>query len=105
MNQTNIFRAIFLAAIIIIGVRSEYNNAQINRRLSILEDGIHQGYTVQTDTAMKFETFLQALSNELPVEVEAYATETATEVAREVTISTLEEFAKNLGKIDVKLDK
>ena len=54
---------------------------------------------------MKFETFLQALSNELPVEVEAYATEAATKVAREVTISTLQEFAENFQKVDVKLDK
>ncbi len=102
MNQSNIFRGIFLAAILIIGVRSEYNNAQINQRLSILEEGIYQGHTIQTDTAMKFETFLQALSNELPVEVEAYATEAATKVAREVTISTLQEFSENLQKVDVK---
>ena len=105
MNQSNIFRGIFLAAVIIIGVRSEYNNQQLNQRLSVLEDGIYHGHTIQTDTAMKFETFLQALSDELPVEVKAYATEAATKVAREVTISTLQEFAKNLEKIDVKLDK
>ena len=105
MNQSNIFRSIFLATIVIIGVRSEYNNHQLNRRLSILEDGIYQGHAIQTDTAMKFETFLQALSDELPIEVEAYATEAATKVAKEVTISTLEEFAENLGKIDVKLNK
>ena len=105
MNQSNIFRSIFLTAIVIIGVRSEYNNQQLNRKLTILEDGIYQGHTIQTDTAMKFETFLLALSNELPIEVEAYATEAATKVAREVTISTLQEFAENLEKIDVKLDK
>lgn len=105
MNQSNIFRSIFLAAVIIIGVRSEYNNQQLNERLSILEDGIYQGHSIQTDTAMKFETFLQALSEELPIEVEAYATEAARKVAREVTISTLEEFAENLGKLDVKLNK
>ena len=54
---------------------------------------------------MKFETFLQALSNELPVEVEFYATEAAERVARETTISTLKQFSENLKKIDVKLDK
>jgi hypothetical protein len=105
MNQLNIFRGIFLVAIVVIGVRSEYNNQQLNRKLTILEDGIYQGHTIQTDTAMKFETFLQALSNELPVEVEAYATETAEKVARETTISTLQQFSENLKKIDVKLDK
>ena len=105
MNQSNIFRGIFLAAILIIGVRSEYNNQQINQRLTVLENGIYEGYAVQTDTAMKLETFLQALSNELPVEVEAYATEAATKVAREVTINTLKEFAENFQKVDVKLDK
>jgi hypothetical protein len=105
MNQSNIFRSIFLAAVIIIGVRSEYNNQQLNERLSILEDGIYQGHSIQTDTAMKFEIFLQALSDELPIEVEAYATETAKKVARETTISTLQQFSENLKKIDVKLDK
>ena len=54
---------------------------------------------------MKFETFLQALSNDLPVEVEAYATQAAERVARETTISTLQQFSENLKKIDVKLDK
>ncbi len=105
MNQLNIFRGIFLAAIVVIGVRSEYNNQQLNRRLGILEEGIFYNQAVQNDTSMKLETFLQALSNELPVEVEAYATETAEKVARETTISTLQQFSENLKKIDVKLDK
>jgi len=105
MNQLNIFRGIFLAAIVAIGVRSEYNNQQLNRRLSSLEDGIFYNQAVQNDTSMKLETFLQALSDELPIEVEAYATETAEKVARETTISTLQQFSENLKKIDVKLDK
>ena len=70
-----------------------------------MEEGIYYNTTVSDNTAMKFETFLQALSNELPIEVEAYATEAARKVAREVTIDTLEEFAENLKKVDVKLDK
>jgi len=105
MNQLNIFRGIFLAAIVVIGVRSEYNNQQLNRRLGILEEGIFYNQAVQNDTSMKLETFLQALSNELPIEVEAYATEAAERVARETTISTLKQFSENLKKIDVKLDK
>ncbi len=105
MNQLNIFRGIFLAAIVVIGVRSEYNNQQLNRRLGILEEGIFYNQAVQNDTSMKLETFLQALSNELPIEVEAYATEAAERVARETTISTLKQFSENLKKINVKLDK
>jgi len=105
MNQLNIFRGVFLAAIVVIGVRSEYNNQQLNRRLGILEEGIFYNQAVQNDTSMKLETFLQAVSNELPIEVEAYATETAKKVARETTISTLQQFSENLKKIDVKLDK
>ena len=96
MNQSNIFRGIFLAAILFIGVRAEYNS---------VEDAVYHGHTIQTDTAMKFEAFLQALSNELPVEVEAYATEAAERVAKETTISTLQQFSENLKKIDVKLDR
>ena len=105
MNQSNIFRGIFLAAIVVIGVRSEYNNQQLNRRLGILEEGIFYNQAAQNDTSMKLETFLQALSDELPIEVEAYATEAAQKVARKVTIDTLQEFAENLKKVDVKLDK
>ena len=105
MNLSSIFRGLFLAAIIFIGVRAEYNNSKLDKRLSILEEGIYYNSTVSDNTAMKFETFLQALSNELPIEVEAYATEAARKVAREVTIDTLEEFAENLKKVDVKLDK
>jgi len=105
MNQSSIFRGIFLAAIIFIGVRVEYNNHQLNKRLSILEEGVYYSQSINDNTAMKLETFLQALSNELPIEVEAYATEAARKVAREVTIDTLEEFAENLKKVDVKLDK
>jgi hypothetical protein len=105
MNQSNIFRGIFLATILIIGVRSEYNNAQINQRLSILEEGVFYNQAVQNDTSMKLETFFQAVSAELPIEVEAYATKTAKKVAREITISTLQEFAENFQKVDVKLDK
>ena len=105
MNQLNIFRGIFLAAIVVIGVRSEYNNQQLNRRLGILEEGVFYNQAVQNDTSMKLETFLQGLSNELPIEVEAYATEAAERVARETTISTLKQFSENLKKIDVKLDK
>jgi|TARA_A100001391_G_C5066764_1_gene277364 hypothetical protein len=105
MNLSSIFRGLFLAAIIFIGVRAEYNNSKLDKRLRILEEGIYYNTTVSDNTAMKFETFLQALSNELPIEVEAYATEAARKVAREVTIDTLEEFAENLKKVDVKLDK
>jgi hypothetical protein len=105
MNQSNIFRGIFLAFILVIGVRAEYNNHQLERRLRIIEDATYHGQSMQTDTAMKLETFLQALSDELPIEVEAYATEAAQKVARKVTIDTLQEFAENLKKVDVKLDK
>ena len=105
VNQLSIFRGVFLTAIALIGVRAEYNNAQLEKRLSILEEGIYYNSAVSDDTAMKFETFLQALSNELPIEVEAYATEAAEKVARETTISTLQEFSENLKKVDVKLDK
>ena len=105
MNQSNIFRGIFLAAILFIGVRVEYNSHQLEKRLRVVEDAVYYGHTIQTDTAMKFETFLQALSDELPIEVEAYATEAAERVAKETTISTLQQFSENLKKIDVKLDK
>ena len=105
MNQSNIFRGIFLAAILVIGVRAEYNSYRLEKRLRIVEDGVYHGHTIQTDTAMKFESFLQALSDELPIEVEAYATEAAEKVARETTISTLQQFSENLKKIDVKLDR
>ena len=105
VNQLSIFRGVFLTTIALIGVRAEYNNAQLEKRLSILEEGIYYNSAVSDDTAMKFETFLQALSNELPIEVEAYATEAAEKVARETTISTLQEFSENLKKVDVKLDK
>ena len=105
MNQSNIFRGIFLAAILLTGVRAEYNSYQLEKRLRTVEDAVYYGHTIQTDTAMKFEAFLQALSNELPVEVEAYATEAAERVAKETTISTLQQFSENFKKIDVKLDK
>ena len=105
MNQSNIFRGIFLAAVILIGTRVEYNNIQLDKRLSSLEEGVFYNQSIQTDTAMKLETFLQALSDELPVEVEAYATKAAERVARETTIGTLKQFSENLKKIDVKLDK
>ena len=105
MNLSSIFRGLFLAAIIFIGVRAEYNNAKLEQRLTILEEGIYYNTSISDNTAMKFETFLQALSNELPIEVEAYATEAAERVARETTISTLKQFSENLKKIDVKLDK
>lgn len=105
MSRLNIFRGFFLAAILLIGVRAEYNSAKLEQRLSILEEGIYYNTSISDDTAMKFETFLQALSNELPIEVEAYATEAAERVARETTISTLKQFSENLKKIDVKLDK
>ena len=105
MNQSNIFRGVFLAAILFIGVRAEYNSHQLEQRLRVVEDAVYHGHTIQTDTAMKFEAFLQALSNELPVEVEAYATEAAERVAKETTISTLQQFSENFKKIDVKLDK
>ena len=105
MNQSNIFRGIFLAAILVIGVRAEYNSHQLEKRLRFVEDGVYHGHTIQTDTAIKFESFLQALSDELPIEVEAYATEAAEKVARETTISTLQQFSENLKKIDVKLDR
>ena len=105
MNLSSIFRGLFLAAIIFIGVRAEYNNSKLDKRLSSLEEGIYYNSTVSDNTAMKFETFLQALSNELPIEVEAYATEAAERVAKETTISTLQQFSENLKKIDVKLGK
>ena len=105
MNRLNIFRGVFLAAILLIGVRAEYNSAKLEQRLTILEEGIYYNTSISDNTAMKFETFLQALSNELPIEVEAYATEAAERVARETTISTLKQFSENLKKIDVKLDK
>ncbi len=105
MSQSNIFRGVFLAAILLIGARAEYNSHQLDKRLNLLEDGVLFNQQIQTDTSMKLETFLQALSNELPIEVEAYATEAAERVARETTISTLQQFSENLKKIDVKLDK
>ena len=105
MSRLSIFRGIFLGVILLIGIRAEYNSAKLEQRLTILEEGIYYNMSISDDTAMKFETFLQALSNELPIEVEAYATEAARKVAREVTIDTLEEFAENLKKVDVKLDK
>ena len=105
MSRLNIFRGVFLAAILLIGARAEYNNAKLEQRLTILEEGIYYNTSISDNTAMKFETFLQALSNELPIEVEAYATEAAERVARETTISTLKPFSENLKKIDVKLDK
>ena len=105
VNQSNIFRGFFLAAILLIGVRAEYNSAKLEQRLTILEEGIYYNMSISDDTAMKFETFLQALSNELPIEVEAYATEAAERVAKETTISTLQQFSENLKKIDVKLGK
>ena len=105
MSRLNIFRGFFLAAILLIGVRAEYNSAKLEQRLAILEEGIYYNTSISDNTAMKFETFLQALSNELPTEVEAYATEAAERVARETTISTLKQFSENLKKIDVKLDK
>ena len=105
MNQSNIFRGIFLAVILVIGVRAEYNSYQAEKRLRSVEDAVYYGHTIQTDTAMKFETFLQALSDELPIEVEAYATEAAERLAKETTISTLQQFSENLKKIDVKLNK
>ena len=105
MSRLNIFRGVFLAAILLIGVRAEYNNAKLEQRLTILEEGIYYNTSISDNTAMKFETFLQALSDELPIEVEAYATEAAERVARETTISTLKQFSENLKKIDVKLDK
>jgi hypothetical protein len=105
VNQSSIFRGIFLAAVIFIGARAEYNNRYLDKRLDILEEGASYSHTIQTDTAMKFETFLQALSNELPTEVQAYAAETAERVARETTVSTLKQFSENLKKIDVQLDK
>ena len=105
MSRLNIFRGVFLAAILLIGARAEYNNAKLEQRLTILEEGIYYNTSISDNTAMKFETFLQALSNELPIEVEAYATEAAERVARETTISTLQQFSENLKKIDVKLDK
>ena len=52
MNQSNIFRGIFLAAILVIGVRAEYNSHQLEKRLRIVEDGVYHGHTIQTDTAM-----------------------------------------------------
>lgn len=104
MNQSNIFRGVFLAAVILIGARVEYNNIQLDKRLSSLEEGVFYNQSIQTDTAMKLETFLQALSDELPIEVKAYATETAERVARETTISTLQQFSENLKKVDAKLD-
>lgn len=105
VNQLSIFRGVFLTAVVLIGVRAEYNNAQLEKRLSILEEGIYYNSAVSDDTAMKFETFLQALSNELPTEVQAYAAETAERVARETTVNTLKQFSENLKKIDVQLDK
>ena len=105
MNQSNIFRGIFLAAILFVGARTEYNNHELERRLKTVENAVYYGHTIQTDTAMKLEAFLQALSDELPIEVEAYATEAAERVAKETTISMLQQFSENLKKIDVKLDK
>ena len=105
MSRLNIFRGVFLAAILLIGARAEYNNAKLEQRLTILEEGIYYNTSISDNTAMKFETFLQALSDELPIEVEAYATEAAERVAKETTISTLQQFSENLKKIDVKLDK
>jgi len=105
MSRLNIFRGIFLGAILLIGIRAEYNSAKLEQRLTILEEGIYYNTSISDDTAMKFETFLQALSNELPIEVEAYATEAAERVAKETTISTLQQFSENLKKIDVKLGK
>ena len=105
MSRLSIFRGIFLGVILLIGIRAEYNSAKLEQRLSILEEGIYYNTSISDNTAMKFETFLQALSNELPIEVEAYATEAAERVAKETTISTLQQFSENLKKIDVKLDK
>ena len=105
MSQSNIFRGVFLAAILLIGARTEYNSYQLDKRLNFLEEGVLYNQQIQTDTSMKLETFLQAISSELPIEVEAYATEAAERVARETTISTLKQFSENLNKIDVKLDK
>ena len=105
MNRLNIFRGIFLGAILFVGVRAEYNNRDLQKRLTMLEEGIYYNMSVSDDTSMKFETFLQALSNELPIEVEAYATKAAERVARETTISTLKQFSENLKKVDVKLGK
>ena len=105
MSRLNIFRGIFLGVILLIGIRAEYNSAKLEQRLTILEEGIYYNTSISDNTAMKFETFLQALSNELPIEVEAYATEAAERVAKETTISTLQQFSENLKKIDVKLDK
>lgn len=105
MSRLNIFRGIFLGVILLIGIRAEYNSAKLEQRLTILEEGIYYNTSISDDTAMKFETFLQALSNELPIEVEAYATEAAERVAKETTISTLQQFSENLKKIDVKLGK
>ena len=105
VNQLSIFRGVFLTAVVLIGARAEYNNAKLEQRLTILEEGIYYNTSISDNTAMKFETFLQALSDELPIEVEAYATEAAEKVARETTISTLQEFSENLKKVDVKLDK
>tara|TARA_A100001201_G_scaffold55883_1_gene54233 strand:- start:1718 stop:2035 length:318 start_codon:yes stop_codon:yes gene_type:complete len=105
MNRLNIFRGIFLGVILLVGARAEHNNRDLQERLTILEEGIYYNTSISDDTAMKFETFLQALSNELPTEVEAYATKAAERVARETTISTLKQFSENLKKIDVKLDK
>ena len=105
MSRLSIFRGIFLGVILLIGIRAEYNSAKLEQRLTILEEGIYYNMSISDDTAMKFETFLQALSNELPIEVEAYATEAAERVAKETTISTLQQFSENLKKIDVKLNK
>lgn len=105
VNQSSIFRGIFLAAVIFIGARAEYNNRYLDKRLDILEEGVSYSHTIQTDTSMKFEMFLQALSDELPQEVEIWASEVAERVARETTVKTLKQFSENLKKIDVQLDK
>lgn len=105
MKQSNIFRALFLSAVIFIGVRLEYSNRHLDKRLDILEEGVSYSHTIQTDTSMKFEMFLQALSEELPEEVEVWASEIAERVARETTVNTLKQFSENLKKVDVQLDK
>ena len=58
MSRLNIFRGFFLAAILLIGVRAEYNSAKLEQRLSILEEGIYYNTSISDNTDRDWETNL-----------------------------------------------
>ena len=94
MSRLNIFRGFFLAAILLIGVRAEYNSAKLEQRLTILEEGIYYNTSISDNTAMKLETFLQELSTSFESEVEAVARP----IAKEEVINGFKVLAEQFNK-------